>query len=62
VTLETLKAWWDEFSEVPVDNNDRIERPFHHFEKGTDRFEIWKWFDEQCPHGLVQDLNGGKVP
>ena len=62
MTPEKLKEWWDEFSEMPVDNDDRIERAFHIFEKGTDRMEIWKWFDEQCPHGLVNDLLGGKAP
>ena len=62
MTPEKLKKWWDEFSEMPVDNDDRIERAFHVFEKGTDRMEIWKWFDEQCPNGLVKDLLGGKAP
>lgn len=62
MTPEKLKKWWDEFSEMPVDNDDRIERAFHIFEKGTDRMEIWKWFDEQCPNGLVNDLLGGKAP
>lgn len=62
MTPEKLKEWWDEFSEMPVDNDDRIERAFHIFEKGTDRMEIWKWFDEQCPNGLVNDLLGGKAP
>ena len=62
MTPEKLKKWWDEFSEMPVDNDDRIERAFHIFEKGTDRMEIWKWFDEQCPNGLVKDLLGGKAP
>ena len=62
MTPEKLNEWWDEFSEMPVDNDDRIERAFHIFEKGTDRMEIWKWFDEQCPNGLVNDLLGGKAP
>lgn len=62
MTPEKLKKWWDEFSEVAVDNDDRIERAFRIFEKGTDRMEIWRWFDEQCPNGLVKDLLGGKAP
>ncbi len=62
MTIDELKKLWDEFSEVPVDNNDGIERKFHTFKKGTDRMEIWKWFDEQCPNGLVKDLLGGKEP
>lgn len=58
MTTDELRALWDEFSEVPVDDNDGIERPFHGFERGTDRMEIWKWFDEQCPNGLVKDIMG----
>ena len=62
MTLDELKKLWDEFSDVPVDNDDNIERSFHIFEKGTDRMEIWKWFDEQCTNGLVKDLLGGMLP
>lgn len=62
MTIEELKKLWDEFSDVPVDNNDGIEREFHGFKVGTDRMEIWKWFDGKCPNGLVKDILGGKVP
>lgn len=56
--IETLKELWKEFSEVPIDGNDRIERDFRDFPKGTDRFEIWRWFDDSCPNGVVEDLVG----
>lgn len=55
-TIEELKRLWDEFSDVPVDNDDRIERGFMGFEAGTDRFEVWDWFDEQCPGGIYDLL------
>jgi hypothetical protein len=54
--LKRLRRMWEEFSEVPVDNDDRIEHSFYGFGKGTDRMEIWHWFDENSPHGLVKDL------
>lgn len=57
-TLEELKELWKEFSEVPINNDDEIERDFLDFEAGTDRFEIWEWFDEQCPNGVYKDLFG----
>lgn len=60
MTFEDEKRLWDEFSEIPVDNDDCIERPFLHFKAGTDRFEVWRWFDERCPHGLARDLLGVK--
>lgn len=57
-TLEELRELWKEFSEVPINNDDEIERGFLHFEKGTDRFEVMAWFDEQCPNGVYKDLFG----
>jgi hypothetical protein len=62
MTAEELGKLWEEFSDVPVDNDDGIERDFHGFPVGTDRMEIWKWFDEQCPNGLAKDLLGWDVP
>ena len=55
-SLEELKKLWKEFSEVPINDDDTIERAFHGFEAGTDRFEIWHWFDDKCPNGLKRDL------
>lgn len=55
--LEKLKKLWEDFSEIPIDNNDCIEKPFMHFEVGTYRFDVWHWFDERCPNGLSQDLS-----
>ena len=42
--------------DIPVNNNDEIEKDFLGFPAGTDKLEIWDWFDEQCPNGLVEDL------
>lgn len=61
IPLDELKKLWEEFSEVPVGSDDAIERDFHGFEAGTDRTDIWHWFDEHCPNGLVKDLLGGKT-
>lgn len=41
------RALWDEFSEVPVgEHDDLIQEDFLHFPAGTDRFDIWHWFEE----------------
>ena len=55
-TLEELKKLWDELGDIPVNNNDEIEEDFLSFPAGTDKFEIWHWFDEKCPNGLAKDL------
>lgn len=55
--LETL---WELFGEIPVDDEDKTEEEFLEFEEGTDKIEIWHWFDEKYPDGVVALMNGGK--
>jgi len=47
--------------DIPFDENKEgeltISQDFHIFEKGTDRNEIWHWFDEKHDKG-VADLLG----
>lgn len=54
--LATLAELWKTFSEVPINNNDEIERDFLCFPAGTSRFDVWHWFDERCPNNLHDDL------
>jgi hypothetical protein len=44
--MEDFKKLWREFSDIPVNEDDEIEERFLGFEIGTDRFEIWHWFEE----------------
>ena len=55
-TLEELQELWNQLGDIPVNNDDEIEEDFLDFPVGTDKFEIWHWFDEQCPNGLAKDL------
>lgn len=41
----TQSLYW-EFGTVAVNHNDEIESPWRQFEKGTDRFEVMKWFED----------------
>ena len=36
---------WDKLGDIPVNENDEIDEPFEHFEVGTDKVDIWKWFE-----------------
>ena len=56
--VEKIRELWKEFSEVPVDNDDRIESDFNGFEAGTDRFEVMGWFDSITPNGMMGELYG----
>ena len=62
MSLDKLKELWESFEDTPIDEDDYIDEDFHNWPKGTDRMEIWHWFDEQCPNGLAKDLmfNGGR--
>ena len=51
-----LKELWEEFSNIPVDNEDCIEENFLWWKSGTPKFDIWHWFDERCLHNLHDDL------
>ena len=48
------------FGETPIDNADAILEEFLGFSEGTDRIEIWHWFDENYPEGVAALMNGGR--
>ncbi len=51
---DNLVQLWEEFPQIPIDNNDCIEKDFCCREKRTYRFDIWHWFDEKLPNGIAQ--------
>jgi len=55
LSQDALLSLWHDFSDIPINDWDEIEKPFLHFPAGTYRFEIWHWFDERWPGG-VYDL------
>lgn len=58
LTLEELENLWDEFADVPIDEDECIDEDFYIWGKGTDKYHIWHWFDDKCPNGLAKDLMG----
>lgn len=56
MNIKELKKLWLELGKIPVDANDCIEREFYIWEKGTDKFHIWHWFDDKLPHGIAEWL------
>lgn len=62
-TLQTrdakLERLWGEFADVPMNpGTEEMEEPFLHFPVGTNREEIWHWFDERHSKGVVYLLYG----
>ena len=62
-TLQTrdakLEQLWGEFADIPMNpETEKMEEPFLHFPAGTDREDIWSWFDERHSKGVVHLLYG----
>lgn len=55
-TIEYLDNLWDDFGDIAIDNDDNILEPFLDWKVGTNRFEIWQWFDKNYPFGLAAKL------
>ena len=45
MSFEKLEKLWNEFKDVPIDKDECIDEDFHIWEKGTDRYHIWHWFE-----------------
>lgn len=56
--LELAKYHWRRFADVPINDRDEILKPFMDFPIGTDRFEIWHWFEEEFGVSVAKDLMG----
>lgn len=54
-----LEKLWKQFGDLPMDpDTEKIEEPFLSFPAGTDREDIWHWFDERHSKGVVYLLYG----
>lgn len=54
---EQLEALWDDFGDIPINNDDEINAEFITdgiiWSIGTDRFDIWHWFDKVHSKGVA---------
>lgn len=57
MTIIELKKMWSAFGDIPTNSYDEIEVDFYWGKIGSYRFDIWQWFDEKLPNGLVVDFN-----
>ncbi len=46
MNINEAKKLWSDFADIPIDENEDIEIKFLDFPIGTNRFEIWHWFEE----------------
>lgn len=56
-----LELLWKQFEDVPMNpDTEKIEEEFIGFPAGTDREDIWHWFDERHSRGVVYLILGGQ--
>ena len=58
-TDSELERLWELFGEVLIDDDEGIGEEFLGFEEGTNRNEIWCWFDERHSKGTVHLMHVG---
>lgn len=53
-TSEILEKYWAELGDISVDDDGIIQESFLWWPKGTDREDIWHWFDEKYSGGVAK--------
>jgi hypothetical protein len=54
--LECAKHLWEILGDIPINDDEEIEEPFLTFEVGTDRGEIWSWFEYYFDLSIYENL------
>lgn len=55
-----IKALWEEFGDVPMNpETECIEESWNGFPVGTNREEIWHWFEETLSVRVADLMYGG---
>lgn len=56
---KTAEDLWAELEDMPtMENSDDIDTDWYSFPRGTNRFEIWQWFEEAFHLSVAIDLMG----
>lgn len=54
---QEIEMLWDLFGDVMIGDDDLIQEEFLDFPEGTNRMEIWHWFDEKYQGGVAKLMN-----
>lgn len=49
---KALEYLWDELTDVPLNEDEELEKRYLHFPIGTEKEEIWHWFDQKHSKGV----------
>ena len=56
-----IESLWRQLGDISIDDNECIEQDFHIWKKGTERIEIWYWFDEMYKEGVYKLMFSEKM-
>lgn len=54
---DELEVLWKLFDDIPINDRDEIKEQYLDFPTGTNRFDIWHWFDKTHSKGVAYLLN-----
>ena len=56
-----IRELWKLFGDVPINDADQIEEEFLGFPEGTNRFDVWEWFDKRHNGGVYSLAYKGEM-
>ena len=49
-----IEELWDNLTDAPIDpETEELDEPYYIWPKGTDKEDIWHWFDEHHSKGVA---------
>jgi len=60
--LSQANELWEALGEITIDEDETIESPFLHFNKGEDRTTIWQWLESTFNISIAIDILGLEGP
>ena len=57
---KNIEALWKEFENVPVDRNGNLRAAWKAYPKGTNKNEVYEWFNRHHSKGLAYLMEEGK--
>lgn len=55
---EDAHKLWSQLGDIPINDDEETEESFLHFEVGTDREDIWHWFEERFNISVTELMYG----
>ena len=54
--LNIVMLLWNKLGDIPINDDEEIEIPFEHFIVGSEKLEIWHWFEWFFDISIAKDI------